>query len=121
MPNVWKNPIECAAWVESNCDRCFQPDEARARLTGQHGCPHLMRSLANKLPTPWTRRRNAPMGETYRCSAFMAKPPVVRRGSSPADTAPMLDAEPGEYLLIPVENWPDYRAEERKAKGGDHA
>lgn len=120
MTNVWKNPIERAAWVEKNCDRCFEPNEARARLTDQHGCPHLMRSLANKLPTPWTRRRNAPMGETYRCDAFIDKPATIRRKTTPADTLPLIDVTPEDRNLIPVESWPDYQALQRKAKEGDH-
>lgn len=122
--DVWRNDIERAAWVEKNCRVCFQPDEALARATGGpkvHGCPHLIRSLTNKLPQPWKRRRNAVIGETYKCEAFLDKPPVVnRRKSAPADTIPMLDPEPDDYNLVPVEGWPDYRAEARKQKEGDH-
>ena len=121
MPkDIWRNDIERAAWVERNCRVCYQPDEARARLTDQHGCPHLMRSLQNKLPTPWKRRRNAPLGETYKCEAFIKQPPVVRRGKAVDQTVPMLDAEPEDYNLVPVEGWPDWRAEARKQKEGDH-
>lgn len=124
MPKpVWANDIERNAWVEKNCRVCFQPDEALARVTGgpkTHGCPHLLRSLINKMPQPWKRRRNAPIGETYKCEAFMAKPPVNRRGVSTEETPPMLDVEPDDYTLIPVEGWPDYRAEARKQKEGDH-
>jgi hypothetical protein len=120
---VWRNDIERNAWVEKNCRVCFQPDEALARATGGpkvHGCPHLLRSLINKMPTPWKRRRTAPIGETYRCEAFMAKPPVNRRKKSTEETAPLLDVAPDDYNLIPVDGWPDYRAEQRKQKEGDH-
>lgn len=120
MPDVWRNDIERAAWVESNCRVCFQQDEARARLTNQHGCPHLMRSLTNKLPTPWKRRRNAVLGETYKCEAFIAKPPVNRHGTVVEEIEPMLDVDPADRNLIPVEGWPDYAALQRKAKEGDH-
>lgn len=121
--DVWRNDIERAAWVEKNCRVCFQPDEAIARVTGGpnvHGCPHLIRSLTNKLPTPWKKRRNAPIGETYKCEAFMDKPAVVRRGTAPADTVPMLDPAPEDRNLIPVEGWPDYAALQRKLREGDH-
>jgi hypothetical protein len=81
MPNVWKSQVERDAFVESNCARCFQPDEAMKRITGDGpGCPHLARAEQNKLPTPWTRRRNAVMGETYRCADFAPKAAVNRRG-----------------------------------------
>lgn len=120
MADVWRNAIERNAWVEKNCRTCFQPDEARARLTDQHGCPHLLRSLANKLPTPWRKRRGAPIGETYHCDAYLDKPPSVRRKTTPADTMPMLEPEPGDRNLVPVDGWPDYRADQRKLKEGDH-
>lgn len=122
MADIWRNDIERAAFIESNCDRCFQPDEAMKRLTGDGpGCPHLARSLRNKMPAAWTRRRNAVMGETFRCSDFTAKPPVNRRGTAADETPPMFDdVEPDEYRLVPLDTWPDYRAEARKQKDGDH-
>lgn len=122
--DVWRNKIERDAWVEKNCRVCYQPDEALARVTGGpkvHGCPHLIRSLTNKLPTPWTRRRNAPIGETYRCEAYMAKPAVNRRAVSTEVTEALpLDVAEADRNLVPVEGWPDYKALERKAKEGDH-
>lgn len=119
--NVWANPIEEAAFREKTCRTCFQPDEASKRIRGGGpGCPHLARAATNKLPTPWTLRRNATMGDTYRCAARMDKPAVTRRGIAPADTAPMLDVAPDDYHLVPVDGWPDYKAEARKQKDGDH-
>lgn len=120
MKPVWQNNIERDAWVEKHCRVCYQPDEALRRITGDGpGCPHLARAEQNKLPTPWTRRRNAVMGETYRCSDFQKRPAVNRRGTAVEDQ-PMLDVEPIDRLLVPVEGWPDFRAEARKAKEGDH-
>jgi hypothetical protein len=118
---VWRNDIERDAWMEKNCRVCFQPDEARRRVAGDGpGCPHLARAAENKLPTPWKLRRNAVMGETYKCEAFIAKPPVNRRGTTTEEIEPMLEVEPTDRNLVPVDNWPDYRAEARKAKEGDH-
>lgn len=92
------------------------------RITDQAaGCPHLARSLQNKMPTVWTRRRNAVMGETYKCSAFTARPPVNRRGVSDEETPPMFDNLPTiDRTLVPVDGWPDYLSEQRKSKEGDH-
>lgn len=119
--DVWHNEIERNAWVEKNCRVCFQPDEAQRRITGEGpGCPHLARGDNNKMPQPWTRRRNAPMGETYRCEAFMKKPAVNRRKSTAVEIEPMFDPEPVDRNLVPVDGWPDYRAEQRKSKEGDH-
>jgi hypothetical protein len=122
MPRaVWLNPIEEAAFREKTCRTCFEPNEALQRITGDgNGCPHLAHAALGKLPKPWTLRRNATMGDTYRCEARMAKPAVARRGIATADTAPMLDIDEGEYLLVPVDGWPDYKAEAKRQKDGDH-
>jgi hypothetical protein len=115
---VWSNPIEAAAWQEKHCRVCFQADEARRRVTGQgDGCPIWIVGLANKLPTQWTRRRNAVMGDTYRCAEFAKQPPVNRRPVAPAEVQPLFDLETAERFLIPVEGWPDWRAEKRKGEG----
>lgn len=115
---VWANPIEAAAWQEKHCARCFQPDEARKRITGEgDGCPIWITGLTNKLPHQWTRRRDAVMGDTYRCSAFLPKPPVSRRASAPAEMEPMLEVEPTERSLVPVEGWPQYRKKLKKGEG----
>jgi putative SOS response-associated peptidase YedK len=118
---VWANSIERDAWVEKNCRVCFQPDEALKRITGDGpGCPHLERADKNRMPTPWTRRRNAVMGETYRCSEFQKRPAVNRRRTASEASAAMFDVEPTDRTLVPVDGWPDYRAEQRKTKEGDH-
>jgi hypothetical protein len=118
---VWLNDIERDAWIEKHCRICFQPDEALRRITGDGpGCPHLARAEDNKLPSAWTRRRNAVMGETYRCADFQKRPAVIRRVKADVEIEPMLDVRPDEYRLVPVETWPDYRAEQRKTKEGDH-
>lgn len=117
---------ELELFVAHTCSRCFQPDEARARAFTpdpplQHGCPHLHRAMVrDQMPGVWTRRRNGPLGETFKCEAFVGKPPVNRRGTVADETPPMFDAEPDEKLLVPVEGWPDYRGRDRKDREGDH-
>jgi hypothetical protein len=118
---VWLNDIERDAWVEKHCRVCFEPNEAMKRITGDGpGCPHLARAEQNKLPTPWTRRRNAVMGETYRCADFAPKPSVNRRRVSAEETLPLLEVPSDDRHLVPVDGWPDYRSERRKTKEGDH-
>ena len=117
---VWRNDVERAAFVESNCDRCFQPDESKARIRGQHGCPYLAASVGGKLPAVWTRRRNAVMGQTYRCSEFIDKPPTTRRRPTMADTIPLFDVEAEPCVLVPVDGWPDFRASETQSKETEH-
>lgn len=122
--DVWHSDVERDAFIESNCAGCHQPDQVLARVhpgEGRPGCPHLARSLQNKMPTVWTRRRNAVMGDTYKCAAFLPKPPVNRRPVSDEQTPPMFDdVEPDDYRLVPVEGWEDFRGK-RKTKGSDHA
>ena len=111
--SVWTHPIEEAAWREKWCRTCFQPDEASRRVIGDGpGCPHLVRASHDKLPAPWTRRRNAVMGDTYTCHDYLKQPPSIRRGSAPAVTESLFDDTLPQqpYRLIPVEGWPDYRA-----------
>ena len=121
MKPVWHNAIEEAAFRETRCRLCFQPDEALKRITNQGpGCAHLARAADGKMPKAWSKRRNPVLGDTYKCDDFIDKPPVNRRKTAPADTTPMLDAEPDDYRLVPVDGWPDYRAEQRKQREGDH-
>lgn len=119
--SVWYNDIQRDAFIEKNCARCFQPDEARKRVTGGGpGCPHLARAEQDKMPKPWTRRRGAAWGDTYRCDDHLDKPPVNRRKTAKVEIEPMLDVEPADRHLIPVDGWPDWASEQRKSKEGDH-
>jgi hypothetical protein len=103
---VWLNNIERDAWVEKNCRVCFQPDEALKRIMGDGpGCPHLTRAENNKMPSAWTRRRNAVKGETYRCADFQKRPAVNRRPKATAEVEPMLYAvsiDPAESMDGPA-------------------
>lgn len=120
---VWYNEIERNAFVETQCRRCFQSDEAAKRVTGRGpGCPHLARADDNKMPRVWTRRRNAVMGETYKCADRLDKPPVNRRGVAPADTPAMFDGGPDEIGFVPIEGWPTAEEFGRKTKSkeGEH-
>lgn len=124
---LWLNDVERDAFIEETCGRCFQPDEALKRLTGEGpGCPHLVRAAENKKPKAWTRRQgqHAVIGKTYRCDDFMDKPAVNRRGKAPADTPPMFADMPSmDKSLVPVDGWPDYASLERQRKNqkDDHA
>jgi hypothetical protein len=118
---VWHNDVERDAWVERHCRVCFEPNEAMRRITGDGpGCPHLARADLNKLPTPWTRRRNTVMGETYRCADFAPKPGVNRRRVSTEETPPLLGVPSEDRHLVPVDGWPDYQAMQRKSTQGEH-
>lgn len=122
---VWYNDIERDAFVETQCRRCFQPDEAAKRVLGTGpGCPHLARAEENKMPKAWTRRNNPVLGDTYRCADKMLKPKVNRRGTAPADTPPLFDDPIDETVgFVPVDGWPSAADFGRKVKDdkGDHA
>lgn len=123
--DVWQNALEEKAFREDTCRVCYQRDEAILRTTGAgEGCPHLMRASQNKLPTAWTKRRgnDAVLGKTYRCSDKTAKPAVVRRKTSPADTVPMFEPELIEVDFVPVEGWPSAEdfGKAKKSKDSDH-
>lgn len=117
---VWYNDIQRDAFIEKNCDHCFQPDQAKQRLVPtEPGCPHLIRAQDNKMPKAWTVRRNASWGDTYRCEDFADKPASTQRRSAAADTDSMFgDLEEQDYTLVPVEGWPDRPV--TKSKEGDH-
>lgn len=120
---VWRNDIERDAFVETNCRRCFQPDEAKKRvLDVGPGCPHLVRADAGKMPKVWTRRRDEEIGRTFKCDDYLARPPVTRRRNAPADTAPMFDDIPTDVDFVPVDGWPSATDFGRKVKDdkGDH-
>lgn len=125
---VWAHPVEEAAWREKWCRTCFQPDELWKRIDGTgDGCPLLARAAQNKVPNQWTRRRNAVMGDTYRCSDYAPKSPVNRRKSTPADTIPIdelfdVEINSGPAEFVPVENWPDAQAFGiKQPRGVDHS
>lgn len=117
--------LELELFAEHTCSRCFQPDEAQARINDvAHGCPHLHKAFVrDQLPGAWTRRRNGPLGETFKCDDFTSKPPsnCPRRGfGMTAGDDALFDAEPIDKFLVPVEGWPDYRGRDRKDREGDH-
>lgn len=119
---IFANTYEADAFRETWCDRCYQVDQATLRATGKgSGCPLLQAASVGALPAQWTRRRQAAMGNTYRCSEFAKRPPVTRKGSIPEMPQEELFPiqEPADRLLIPVEGWPDYRAQ-KKASGVEH-
>lgn len=124
MKDVWRNAIEEQAFRETTCAKCFEPNQAMLRVFGTGpGCAHLIRAAANKMPKVWIKRRgnDAVLGKTYKCGDFLAKPPVNRRGSAPADTPPMFDVDDTIMDFVPIENWPTAEDFGRKTKRGtDH-
>lgn len=115
MTKVWANPIEEAAWREKWCRRCFQQSEVMKRVMGTgDGCPLLIQATRGALPTQWKRRRNAIMSDTYKCSEYLDQPKVNRRAKSDEPDIPMFNLEPHEAPLIPVDGWPDWKAQRRE-------
>lgn len=121
---------ELELFAAHTCSRCFHPDEAQARViaasTGswfEHGCPHLRRAFdRDQMPGAWERRRNGPLGETFKCADFTPQTASTRRGTVQDATEAMFDVDPGEKLLVPVDGWPDWKADERaRGSKNDHA
>lgn len=113
--------LETDMFADRTCRNCFQTDEATRRVLGKgFGCPILRRAATGRLPRQWRRRRNAPLGETFQCEDFTDKPPSSKRRHAPAVTLEMFDIEPAEVHLVPVDGWPDYRAQQSLDKHGDH-
>lgn len=115
------SPLELEMFEMHTCIKCFQPDEARHRVTGAGpGCPLLRRARRGQLPGKWKRRRFGPLGHTFTCEDFADRPASVKRTRAPAEDVPMFEPPAAERNLIPVDGWPDYRARARKAKDGEH-
>jgi hypothetical protein len=114
---VFANAHEERAFTDTWCSRCFQSDEALARIA-RKGAGCLLRQIAaaGSVPEKWAKRRNATLGNTYRCADFTKRPPVLRKGRAPELPQGELFEAPAssEPLLIPVAGWPDYRAEQAK-------
>jgi hypothetical protein len=113
--------LELDMFVEVTCSRCFQPDEAAKRVLGSgDGCPLLKRARNGQMPGKWTRRRGEALGSTFKCAEYAPSAPTARRKRAVAEDVPMFDPEPVERLLVPIEGWPDYAAEARRQRDGDH-
>lgn len=120
--SVFASTHEERAWRDTWCHRCFQPDEALKRVVGDGpGCPLLKIAEGGTVPEQWTLRRRAEMGNRYRCADFIKRPPVARKGR--VEELPQEELfdmpEQTEKLLVPVDGWPDYAAQQRKG-GADH-
>lgn len=91
MAGAFANRHEEQAWRETWCRRCYQPEEATARITLSGAGCQLPIIAQHRVPTQWTRRRNPIMGDTYKCSDFLDKPAVDRRGVTEDQTESMFD------------------------------
>lgn len=116
--------LELNLFVENTCSRCFQPDEANKRVLGVGGgCPILKRARRGQMSSAWKRKRNSGLGNTFECALFTPNPPSTRRKTVVVETEPLFDTTPyctDPVNLVPVEGWPDYRAEARRQREGDH-
>jgi hypothetical protein len=93
------------------CDTCCNYGEKARRVYGHQtdGCPILRLAAQGVRPPQWRRFR----GE-LRCTDFLARPPMGRSHKSrraAVDEPPMFDIEPVGRRLVPVDGWPDYRAD----------
>lgn len=115
-------PLELQLFAETKCAGCHQPDAVMLREFNRgNGCPHLRKAMIfGKMPGVWKRKRFGSLGDTFDCAEYSESPPSTRRRSAPADTAPMFEVDEGDKRLVPVDGWPDYRAEAVKQRGGDH-
>lgn len=59
------------------------------------------------------------MADQVKCDEFRTKPPKQGKPLACEDV-PMFDVEAAPNLLVPVEDWPDYRNTKRD-KGAEHA
>jgi hypothetical protein len=114
---VFANTHEERAFTDTWCRRCFQSDEALARIARKGtGCPLRQIAAGGAVPKEWKKRRNATLGNTYRCADFAKRPPMLRKACAPE--LPQLELfgapAPAPRLLIPVAGWPDYRAQQTK-------
>lgn len=113
--------LELNLFVENTCSGCFQPDEVNKRVLGKgDGCPVLKRARRGQMSSAWKRRRNGALGNTFDCLLYTPTPPTTRRKTAACETESLFDAPAEPKLLVPVEGWPDYRAEAAKDKAGDH-
>lgn len=109
-------------WIEFNCHRCFQPEEAARRLHGKETCcPILARALSSgRKPPEWDRMPRADeMTRTIKCNAYQARPPRnVRVFNKDYEEITMFDVDdmPQDISFVQVDGWP-----ERPTSGGvDH-
>jgi hypothetical protein len=114
---VFANADEERAFTDTWCRRCFQSDETLKRIANKGtGCPLRQIAGGGAVPKKWTKRRNATLGNTYRCADFTKQPAVVHKGRAPELPQLELFNAPASTvrLLIPVAGWPDYHAEQTK-------
>lgn len=120
---LFKNQTAQDIWIEHNCHRCFQPDEAARREHGKDTqCPIQEQALrTGRKPTQWERKPRAQtMAGAIKCNAYQAKPSLNRRGSAqPYDESMFGDDSPYrvDVGFVPVDGWPD---RPKKDKGVDH-
>lgn len=114
---LFRNSTHKELWRQSWCETCFQPDEAARRIQGKDTqCPIWAKAEFGRKPPQWDRTRSDEMEKSIKCNTYEERPAATKRGKKFEDV-PMLDVEPHEAPLVPVEGWPD-----RPTKDGvDHA
>jgi hypothetical protein len=112
MP-LFKSRTAEGVWLEMNCHRCFQVDEALRRLHNKDTqCPIQKRALeSGRKPVKWDRNpRPKDMEHVYRCRAFQDKPAsTARKRANEFDIqqGSLFEARAAPYQLVPVDGWPD--------------
>lgn len=118
---LFKNGTHQDIWIEHNCHRCFQPDEAARRTQGKDTmCPIIKRAInSGRKPKEWDRMpREKLMSKSIKCNAFQATPASTARAKAPEQDTSLFDTEEQPYILVPVDGWPD---RPRAGKEVDHA
>jgi hypothetical protein len=91
---VFRDKYHETAFYENWCDRCSQPDEIAKRSGSNNlGCALRLTAECGAVPTQWTPRRNAAIGDAYKCHKYMDKPAVSRRAVAVSEDVPMFDVE----------------------------
>ena len=116
---LWRNDIERDAWIETNCRRCYQADEANKRVLGQGpGCPLLAHAATGRKPVQWTKRRDAAMGYTYKCDWYRRVPDVNRRGQQWSCRSRCSTSSPKKSITCRLKaGRPSQRKSSKKRKG----
>jgi hypothetical protein len=107
---LFKNQTHQEVWVEMNCHRCFQPQEAQRRIQGKDTiCPILNRALTSgRKPREWDRTRSDEMAKSIRCNAFQARPPRVKFYGNTYEQDSIFDVDDlHHHGFVPVDGWPD--------------
>jgi hypothetical protein len=107
-------------WCEHWCHRCHQVDEVLARkgYAGAPGCPIKALALSGTVPDELepASYRQPEAKNRWRCIKYRDRPPVYKapKAAPEGEQGEMFDGDevlPAPRLLVPLDGWPDYRAQ----------